>query len=49
MEGSNNITYNQNLLANYLKEIKKDNPQLLTTHGLYQTLWDTTVSSSKSK
>lgn len=46
---NNNINYNQNLLVNYLKDLKRDNPQLITSHGLYQTLWDSTITANKSK
>ena len=49
MNDSTNIAYNQTLLINYLKDIKKENPQLISTHGLYQTLWDVIVSSNKNK
>lgn len=36
------------LLAAYLRETKKENPQFVASHGLYQTLWDMTVSKNKA-
>lgn len=36
------------LLAAHLRETKKENPQFLASHALYQTLWDLTVSKNKA-